>query len=200
MGAAAPPLGAWGWGALEVDLDPRLSGRLADALNRGALAIRLPLGVGGLKELGDSGSCVLADLRRTGAVQLEAKVQLRHRSARSAPTVGFWTAEEISLPARISTIRTESIGSQEIRCDTSRGWLRIAVRSQRDATPANRRIPLESVARDSTDAHRAKQVERPTILIGGVAQEAIPFDQGRAASTAFVVIREIHGASITARG
>ena len=74
--AAAPPLGAWGWGALEVDLDPRLSGRLADPLDRGALAIRLPLGVGGLKELGDSGSCVFADLRRTGAVQLEAELHL----------------------------------------------------------------------------------------------------------------------------
>ena len=146
--AAAPPLGAWGRGALEVDLDPRLGGRLADPLNRCAFAVCLPFGVGGLKELGDSGSCVLADLRRTGAVQLEAKVQLRHRSARSASglTAVLWTAEEISLPSRIGTIRTESIGSQEIRCDTSRGWLRIAVLSQRDATPANRHIPLEGVA------------------------------------------------------
>ena len=76
MRAAAPPLGARGRGALEVDLDPRLGGRLADPLNRGALAIRLPLGVCGLKELGDPGSCVLADLRRTGAVQLEAELHL----------------------------------------------------------------------------------------------------------------------------
>ena len=79
--AAAPPLGAWGWGALEVDLDPRLGGRLADPLEGRPLAIRLPLGVGGLKELGDPGPCVLADLRRAGAGQLEAEVQLRHRSA-----------------------------------------------------------------------------------------------------------------------
>ncbi len=76
LGAAAPPLGAWGWGALEVDLDPRLGGRLADPLDGRSLAIRLPLGVGGLKELGDPGSSVLADLRRTGAVQLEAELHL----------------------------------------------------------------------------------------------------------------------------
>ncbi len=76
MRAAAPPLGAWGWGALEVDLDPRLGGRLADPLEGRSLAIRLPLGVGGLKELGDPGSSVLADLRRTGAVQLEAELHL----------------------------------------------------------------------------------------------------------------------------
>ena len=76
MRAAAPPLGARGRGALEVDLDPRLGGRLADPLDRGAFAVRLPLGVGGLKELGDPRPCVLADLRRTGAVQLEAELHL----------------------------------------------------------------------------------------------------------------------------
>lgn len=47
--AAAPPLGARGRGALEVDLDPRLGGRLTDPLDRGAFAIRLPLGVRSLK-------------------------------------------------------------------------------------------------------------------------------------------------------
>ena len=76
MRAAAPPLGAWGRGALEVDLDPRLGGHLADPLDRGAFAVCFPLGVGGLKELGDPGPCVLADLRRTGAVQLEAELHL----------------------------------------------------------------------------------------------------------------------------
>ncbi len=78
LGAAAPPLGAWRWGALEVDLDPRLGGRLAEPLNGRTLTVRLPLGVGGLEQLGDPRTSMFADLRRAGAGQLQAEVQPSH--------------------------------------------------------------------------------------------------------------------------
>ena len=78
FGAAAPPLFAQGWGALEVDLDPRLGCRLADPLNGRTLTVRLPLGVSGLKQLGDSRPSMFADLRRAGAGQLQAEVQPSH--------------------------------------------------------------------------------------------------------------------------
>ena len=63
-------------GALDFDRDADLGRRLGDPLDGTTHAIRPPLGVGGLQQLGDPRSCVRADRRLTGAVQLQLKVEL----------------------------------------------------------------------------------------------------------------------------
>lgn len=63
-------------GALDSDRDADLGRRLGDPLDGTTHAIRPPLGIGGLQQLGDPWPRVRTDGRFTGAVQLQLEVEL----------------------------------------------------------------------------------------------------------------------------
>ena len=63
-------------GVLDLYLHADLGGRLGDPLHGIVHAIRPPLGIGGLQQLGDPWARVRADRRLTGAVQLQLEVEL----------------------------------------------------------------------------------------------------------------------------
>lgn len=192
--AAAPPLGAWRWGALEVDLDPRLGGRLADPLNGRTLTVRLPLGVGGLKELGDSRPRMFTDLRRAGAGHLQAEVQPSHvvrlprTSQRPGAPEAFATliivGGELTLvdqPALGAALETIPFQDRRL-CKPISGRLRkLIVEESRDppAKCATRhRVGPERVLRECLQQYgvfRPLGNENPvcTAALGNISQESV---------------------------